>query len=196
MPSYTTSAAVEQHVGRTFTAVQYAEADVLLAAADAWINARLPYAFPQTTLITDEIHLLSGPYLWLNRAPITSVTSVEIRSPMVGAADTALTVAVGYELLDAVQGRIRVQGYAGWEARVTYTPAVALDPRLSLAAKKLVAFWMRPLLDGVSGDVQSYSIGQELTVAFKQGGTAAALGAPDDVVALVDSINPVVWAFA
>ena len=194
---YTTSAAVEQHVGRTFTALQYAEADALLPAADAWINARLPYSFPQTTLITDELHTVFGPYLYLDRSPITSVTTVKVRPPSIGAADSTLTLASTWELLSTSRGLIRLYGYAGWEARVTYTPAVATDARLSLAAKKLVAFWMRPLLDGVSGDVQSYSIGQELQVTFKQGGASSkALGVPDDVVALVDSINPVVWAFA
>jgi hypothetical protein len=185
-PYYTTSAAVESHLDRTFTATQLAEADSLLAAADAWITSRLPYSYPQTALITEEFHLVEGPYLFLNRTPVTSVTSVTVRSRVLGAATTALVVGTNYDLLDATAGMLRIAGYLGGEALVSYTPAIALDPRLETAAKKLVAFWLRPLLEGVSGDVQSYSIGQELQVTFKQ--DSRTLGIPDEVVALVDSI--------
>ncbi len=186
MPTYTSAAAVESHVGRTFTATQLAEADALLSAADAWINARLPYSYPQTALITEEFHLVEGPYLFLHRTPIASVTSVTVRSRVLGAATTSLLAGTNYDLLNATSGMLRLSGYLGGEALVTYTPAIALDPRLALAATKLVAFWLRPLLENVSGDVQSYSVGQELQVTFKQG--SRTLGIPDDVVVLVDSI--------
>lgn len=185
---YTTSAAVFAHLGRTPTAAQTAEADTLLAAADAWIDSRTGRAWPQISLITDELHTLDGPLLFLRHAPIASVTSVEARSPSIGSSDTVLTAGSAYEVEDAATGRLRLStAYVGYEVRVTYTPAVATDTRIALAAKRLVAYWLRPLLDGVSGDVQSYSVGQELEVTYANDGQA--LGVPADVVALVDSIN-------
>lgn len=191
---FTTAAAVAAHLGRTFTAAQAAEAETLLPAADAWINGRTGRSWPQATAITDELHTLVGPSLFLDFAPVASVASVAVRPPQVGASWTALTAGSGYEVLDLATGHLHVPHYPGYWVRVSYTPAVPTDARIELAAKKLVAFWLRPVLDGVSGDVQSYAIGQELEVTFSKEGQA--LGIPPDVIALVDSINTEGLVFA
>lgn len=189
MADYCTAAEVAAHLGKTFTAAQTTEANLLIPAATAWINDRTGRSWPQTSAITDERHTVEGTLLYLSHAPIASVASVKVRPPTIGASDTTLTLASGYEVVDTALGLLRLSSsYLGWTAKVSYTPAVALDSRLSLAAKKLVAFWMRPLLEGLSGDIVEYSVGQELRVKFAN--PASALGVPPDVAGLVDSINP------
>jgi len=189
MPDYTTVPDVARHLGRTLTSAQEAEAAALIPAATAWINGRLGGVWPQTAAQTDEYHLVEGPLVFLRYRPVASLASVSVRGPWPGTTATALVANTEYELLDATRGILRVSVDPGYEIRVTYTPnATAADPRLKLAARHLVAFWLRPLVEGVTGDIKSYSIGEELQVTYRDdAGTIR--GVPSEVVALVDGVG-------
>lgn len=181
---YSDVAAVELHLNRTLTAAQEARAYSLLEAAEAFIDSESGAAWLVTSPVANEQHILDGPLLYLANKPITAVSSLSVRSPYVGSEWTALTAGSGYEVLDATRGLLHLSsGYAGWLVRVTYTLASPVHPLIREAATQLVAFWLRPALDGVTSDVESYSVGQELTVKFRSG--KQTLGVPDEVVALV-----------
>lgn len=185
---YSSSARVQLHIGRDFTPAQEAECSLLLDAADAWINTRAGRSWGITTPVT-ELHSSTGSTLYLRHVPVASITSITIRSALVGSAPTTLLAATGYELLDAARGLVRLYpAYYGWIATVVYTPDIPVDGRIELAATKLVAFWMGTLLSGQSdSSIQSYSIGQELQVRYKDGSAAATGGVPADISALIDN---------
>lgn len=180
---------VAEYLGRELTGAQNAQLEALLPAVEAWITSRTGRTWGDDTPITGETHTLTGPLLWLTHAPVASVQSVSVRPPAtVGATSTTLVATADYELLGPAHGLLVLSpGYAGWRVTVAYTPALPLDSRIALAATMLAAAWARPTLDGVSGDVKQYTIGQELSVTFRDPADGTVRGVPDDVVALVDS---------
>jgi hypothetical protein len=208
--AYTTIERVQRAMGAEFTADQAAEASALLGAADAWIDSRAGRTWGgAATPVVGELHTLYGDWLYLNRAPVSVVTSAEVRYPYAGSA-WAATPLSGWELVNPATGHLLLpRGYAGWWARVGYTPAQVVDPRISLAATKLVAHWLAPVLSGSGGaagaggaaPIKSYTLGEELVVQYdtaQASATAAAavsaLGVPTDVVGLVDSLREVIVA--
>lgn len=174
--AYCTAAEVAQELGVTFTGPQTTWAGVLIPRAQAFIDRYCGRTFEASALITDELHLIETPYLWLNRRPIASVTSVEIRSTAVGATISALTAGTGYEVLSLTEGLLSIEPgwdivnrpdtpYLGQYALVTYTPAVTVPLDITDACVQIVAARMRPLVTGeASEDVKRYSVGGELTV--------------------------------
>lgn len=194
--AYTDVAAVQLYLGRTLSDDQQAQVDALIPAAQSWIDARSGHAWDVSAPIADETHYLYGPQVSLDLAPVAAVTSVKVRDTCVGATDTTLTVNEGYEVRSLTGGTLYLPGYTGWLAKVSYTPAVPLDARIGLAATMLVAAWLRPALDGITGDVQSYRIGQDLQVTYSDPATGAVRGVPDDVVALVDQCRRGLPVFA
>jgi hypothetical protein len=196
--AYTDADTVALHLGRTLTVDQEAQVDALVPAATAWIDARTNRSWELTAPITGEAHALYGPCLYLKQAPVASVEAVSVRSLTPGATARTLTAGVDYELLDAATGLVLIGTYytVDYRASVDYTPAVPLDGRIALAATMLVAAWLRPALDGITGDIQSYRIGQDLQVTYRDPGTGTVRGVPDDVVTLVDQCRRGVPVFA
>jgi hypothetical protein len=184
--AYTSVAAVSQVVGQTLEGFASQRANQLLSVADAFIDSRTGHPWNTTVAVTDELHVPAGEYVYLTRRPVASVTSVRVRSPYLGSTLTTLTAATQYELVDAPNGRLYVPGYSGWLLYATYVPNVPNHPLIGEAAAQLVAHWLRPTLDGVSGEVKSYSVGQELSVTFRDPGTGTVLGVPSEIVALID----------
>jgi hypothetical protein len=192
--AYTSVAAVGTALGQDLSGFASQRANQLLGAADRFIDGRsgrAPGGWATTAPVTGELHQLYGRGFYLRHAPVAAVTSLEVRPPLAGSS-WAARAAGEYELLDAAQGQVLLAAgaaYAGWWARAAYTPGAALataDPRIVEAATQLVAHWLRPTLDGVGGDVKSYSVGQELSVTFRDPGTGTVLGVPAEIVALID----------
>jgi hypothetical protein len=206
---YATVQDVADHLGAALTGLQSAEADRLLAAAESWIDGRTGRTWGATDPTTEAYTVLSQG-LYLRRAPVASVSAVSVRSATAGAGWDALPAA-SFELLDPAQGLLALPwGYAGWLARVTYTPAQTVDPRVRAAAAQLAAHWLRPTVDGEAsgsaggggGVVKSYSLGQELTVTYDSAATVAATtagstllaGIPDEVLTLLAGLREPVLA--
>lgn len=186
MTAYCEVADVELLLDRSLTDDQQAACDAAIVAASAWIDGRGgPWATSDP--VTAEPHRLTDdPALCLYRAPVTSITAITVRTRDVGATSTTLTAGTDYELRDAARGVVWLPGYAGHLASVSYVPAVPLDVRIARACALVVAQWLRPALDGVTGDIKSYSQGQELSVTFRDPATFAVRGVPDEAVTLVD----------
>lgn len=200
--AYALAADVATELGRTLTGPQTTQATDLIASAQAVIDAYCRRTFEASTLITDELHLVEGPYLYLDQAPIASVSSVKVRSTGIGSALTTLVAGTGYEVLSAADGVISLSpGYdvvsslgedlTGMYALVTYTPAVTVPADIKRATVLLVAGWMQGSLDGGMAGVKRFQVGGELTVEYA---TSADLPAP--VLAILKHRRSAAGAFA
>lgn len=201
-PRYSSVQKVADHLGLEFSGLQAAEAERSLLAAEAWLDARTGRTWAGVGPVT-HLDTISDRGLYLSDAPVASVASVEVRAPSLSATWTALSLS-SFELLDPAQGLLLLPwGYAGWWARVTYTPVVAaVDPRVVRATTLLAAAWLRPTIDATSGGggagpVISRSIGDvevRYAVSGVAGTTTTASGAiPDPVLLLLGQLlDPVV----
>jgi hypothetical protein len=195
--AYTDAQAVADYLGRDLTGLQFVQVDRLLPAADAWIAGYCGRAFGLSAAVTGERHTLYGPLLFLRNRPVASVQAVRSRPWGVAAVSTALVAAQTYELTDPGAGLLQVSsGYVGDVVEVDYTPGQTVPGDVAHAATLLVASWLQPTIEaeGVAGGasaqaVKSYTIGQELTVAYDTASAAAAgaqtAGVPDDVLTLL-----------
>jgi hypothetical protein len=228
MPGYTTVDRVEHSLNPlTFTDAQRAECSLLIPVAEQWIDDKTGRVWGTVSAVAAESYVVraapwtegSSPVdvvydlswyppatLQLRTRPVASIQSVSVRTSAIGSTLQALTAGTQYELLDAEQGLLNVaNGYGGWLALVSYTPAVSVPPRIELAATKLVAYWMRGSLTGIGalsasgGAATSYQVGD---VRISYGSPTASsiastaerglLGIPDDVIALLP--RPLVFA--
>jgi hypothetical protein len=115
---------------------------------------------------------------------VQAVSSVAVVGPAVGSTPSVLAPGVGYAVVDADRGVLRVEGGWSWpepaSVQVVYTQPVGQPPPadVTLAATIAVAAWFGPTLPSgtVSGGagalvaaasgVKSYQVGGELRVEF------------------------------
>lgn len=166
---YTSRLRVQSYLGRTLTADQLDQADALIAAAEAWIDRRTHRSWLVASPVTDELHTVTGGVVYLQQRPVTSITSVTVRSLAVSATETSLVDGSDYELIDPTNGGLSLGGSAYLDslAKVSYVhtgPAVPED--IALATTMMVAAWLQPTLDGVGSNIKSYQVGGELQVSF------------------------------
>lgn len=204
---YSTSALVQDELGRTLTAPQFAMIDGLLESAEAMIDRYTGRAWLLTSPVTDELHVLIAPIIYLTNTPVATVSAVSIRSSAIGAAWTALVAGSGFELLDPAAGVLELSSYPlsdvvtrpayspGNLARVSYTftspSPVPADVRR--AATLLVASWMTDRLDPASAAYESVSVAQgDIAITYKADTSTG--GLPDQVAAILRSWRRVVFA--
>lgn len=200
MLGYTSPERVQGRTGKTFTQAQLDECELLIEAAEEFINERTSRVWLYDDTPVTETH---APYysraVRLRRSPVESVVSVTTNSGYAGATGTALE-GTSYELRSSYKGLLLLpQNYMGREVTVEYIPVpkTVCDPRIALATTELVSFWMQPQLTGlggVSGDIKSYSVGGDLAVVFRD--ASRELGIPDTIVSLLDSCRPKTLLFA
>lgn len=196
-PRYATVQQVADSLGTDLTGLQSIEAERLLLAAEAWIDAYTDRTWGIATPLT-ELQTVIGQGVYLRQRPVTSVDTVAVRSAYVGASWDTLPVS-SYELLDPEQGLVLLPwAYAGWLARVTYLPVVTVPPEVSLAATTLVSSWLKAgeiAGSGRSGPIVSRRLGDvEVRYATPAGGAAAAASAaaPPLVLSLLAPYRQVV----
>jgi hypothetical protein len=200
---YTTPERVQQRAGRALTSAELEEVVKLIEAAESWITSRTGRVWPTGVAgaTVTEYQTINSRKVYLRVRPVQAVTTVAIRPARVGAQEEILTAGDQYELLDAAKGilllNIGCWRYRGGNIlRVVYSPAAGtLDPRVALATTDLVLFWMQPILQGlpVGGNIQSYRVGDDLSVTFRDG-SGTVRGVPDTIVAAVDSLRGMIFA--
>jgi hypothetical protein len=198
---YTTVDKVQQLAGVTLTASQINLVDqVLIEAAEHWVEERRGQVW-QTAAITDEAYFnLPGPNLYLKTTPIVSVQAVKARANL-GDTETTLPTA-DYEVRDLTRGWLYIPAQGGSlsggslraggadgggglpydRIRVSYTPATTVPPHISLATALLVAHWLQPAMSGITGAIESYTVGD---LSVKVSSAVAAAGVPSEVLRLV-----------
>src|SRR5688500_2046564 len=117
----TTTGQVSKWYGAELTAAQAAQATAWLEAAEQIIDTvtRQPFA---TGAVTGERHYPAGPYRWLRKTPVSSVTAV--RGYHRGSTTaTLLTLTAQFEVDDLPTGRLYLPGWPHYAYfTVDYTP--------------------------------------------------------------------------
>lgn len=200
---------IGDYLGLTLTPQQYAQATQLVPAVEAYIDRCTGRAWLAPSPVTDELHVIRGPVIYLNNRPVTTLTSVTVALGWPDAfsswaSPTTLVADSQYLLVDPTRGEVWLTpSYHGYAARITYThggPALPAD--LALAATMLGAHWLQRHIDGASGvgpGIKSYSVGQELSVTYADSSSSdpgVTYGVPDDAAALIDGYRAAYKVFA
>jgi hypothetical protein len=184
---YTTQALVEAELGRALTSGEGTAFSGLLEEVEADIDARHLDGGPwlRTAPIV-ESHVVTGPYLFLQTRPVTSITSITVRAQSPGSASTTLTSGADYELIDAATGALWLSpGYRGFLATTTYTPSPAPGPAVPadvreaatlLLADRFTSRANAPTTAAVAAGISGYRIGPDLEVRFNTSGSASSAG--------------------
>ncbi|HEV8639452.1 MAG TPA: hypothetical protein VG370_35025 [Chloroflexota bacterium] len=180
---YTTQALVAQELGRTFTAAQNTQCDGLIEETEAFVDRYTGLAWLVASPVTDELHVLEGPVVYLKRTPVAAVSGASIRSPAVGASWTALVANSGFELLDPATGLLAlssapptdvVVGTAhepGTLLKVTYTftSPLPVPKEIQTATTLIVADRMLRRLDPSMAALKQISVGQgDLALTYRE----------------------------
>lgn len=192
---YTTKALVAAELGRTFTGAQDTQCDGLIEEAEAFIDRMTGRAWLVTSAVTDEVHTPVDGVVYLDRAPILSVTAVKVRSRSIGATDTSLVAGSTYELLDLSRGIVSVGDYGDdviVKVSYTHTSPLPVPKDVQRAATLLVAGWMLPRLDPAMANIESVSVGQgDVSVKYR---TAAVQDYEDRATELLANYKRLVFA--
>jgi hypothetical protein len=166
-----------------------AQINALLGVADAAVQA---YCGRQwlSGAITNEVYTPDGPLLYLRQRPISSVESI-VGHRAYQATTTTLVAGTDYAVQDLARGLVTLRGIGQWQSggssstygrgllpthprepwtlpysylTVSYTPAAPVPADVSLAAALLVGTWLQTTTQGITPDIKTYSVGQELTV--------------------------------
>ena len=181
---YTNAATIGQFLGAELTQAQIAQAEALLTAVEAAIDAHCGRAW-LVGVQTNEAHY--GPFvgdLWVKYPPIVTLTSVASRA---GLTDTETTLVAGtdYEARDLAGGRIYLASPGSHERlRVTYTPTTDLPDDVGLAATMLAAHWLRPARSPDTYGVERLQL-PDLSLTYARG--YAGMEMPPAVEALLAS---------
>ncbi len=165
--SYTDAQKIANYLGVTLTGPQQNQAGVAAQAASDWIDLHLARSWQAATPVTGELHYVSGDRIYLNSRPVTAITTVETRGAWYVGSSWS-TLAVGqYELLDATNGVLLIQGWGQYQVRVAYTHT-ALPPRnVAFAATMIAASLLGPTIRPNTSGLESIAVGQsDVVVKF------------------------------
>jgi hypothetical protein len=170
---YTSVELVADEVGDALTDELVPHCNTLIAQAEAYIDRFTGRAWLVSSPITDELHTVVGPYLYLRSAPVTAITAFKVRVGAVGAPDITLVAGSQYELINPTNGIVLVNAtypfgydvvvntteYAGYIAKISYTAATPVPGDIERAATLLVAQWLTSRLNTDMRGVKSYAVG-------------------------------------
>lgn len=169
MTAYTDAAKVAAYLGLTLTGAQQTQAGVMADAATAWTERYTGKSWQTASPISNELHTILGDRVYLSHRPVGSVSSVKTRANYADADETTLTSGQ-YELLDATNGVLLVQGWAvaGTLALVSYTHTQTTVPAdVALAATMIAASWLGGSLAPGTNGATEIAVGQnDINVKF------------------------------
>src|SRR5688572_25596501 len=111
MVAYSDATKIAAYLGVTLTAAQITQAGILAQAASDWIDRYVGQSWQDDGSVTDELHSPVGDRIYLNNRPVSAVSAVSTRQPIVGA-DWTLLGSSEYELIDATNGVLLISGWA------------------------------------------------------------------------------------
>ncbi|HEX5204802.1 MAG TPA: hypothetical protein VFW27_33200 [Actinoplanes sp.] len=189
MTAYTDATKMAAYLGTTFDAGQQTQAGVMADAATAWIDGYLGQSWQAGSPVADEMHTLAGNRVYLNHRPVASVSSVKTRAASFVAFDWTTLDSSQYELLDAQNGLLLIEGWSASSAalvQVSYTHTAALPADVALAATMIASAWMSSHLAGgpVSG-IESIGVGQG-DIAIKYGSGTNVSDVPKEALTILN----------
>jgi hypothetical protein len=171
MAAYTDATKIAAYLGVTLTAGQITQAGEMAAAATLWIERYVGKTWQGTSPITNEMHTILGDRVYLTHRPVSAVSAVKTRADYADADETTLSSGQ-YELLDATNGVLLVQGWApsGGLALVTYTHTMTTVPAdVALAATMIASAWMGGALAPGTIGAESIAVGQnDINIKFSK----------------------------
>lgn len=172
MAPYTDATKIANYLGVTLTSPQQTQAGVVAQAASDWIDEYKGRSWQAATPVTDELHTVYGDRVYLNHRPVTAVSAVKTRGDYADA-DLTTLAAGQYELLDAANGVLLVQGWAGSGALAlvtyTHTAGSTVPSTIALAATMIAASWLAPTLAPQTNGLASVAVGQnDASVKFRE----------------------------
>lgn len=168
MAAYTDATKIAAYLGVTLTSPQQTQAGVMADAATAWIERYTGRSWQIASPVTDELHDIHGDTVYLDRRPVTAITTVKTRSRYADAPSTTLSTGE-WELLDATNGVLLILGWAaGGLALVTYTHSMSTAPAdVALAATMIAASWLGGSLAPGTNGASEIALGQnDVVVKF------------------------------
>lgn len=171
MTAYTDETKVAAYLGVTLTGAQNTQAGILADAASSWIDRHVGQSWQDDGSVTDELHSPVGDRVYLNNRPVSAVSAVSTRQPIVGADWDALG-SDEYELIDAANGVLLISGWAsvGIAVKASYThTATAAPAPVALAATMIAASWLQPTVSPQTAGLSSVAVGQnDVAVKFTE----------------------------
>lgn len=171
MTAYTDATKIAAYLGVTLTSPQQTQAGINAQAASDWIDEYKGRSWQDDGTVTDELHGIVGDRVYLSHRPVTAVSAVKTRGSYAGAAVTTLS-ASQYELLDAQDGELLIQGWSSGDylALVSYTHTATQPPStIGLAATIIAASWLAPTLAPQTAGLESVAVGQnDVNVKFRK----------------------------
>jgi hypothetical protein len=167
MTAYTDANKIALYLGVTLTGAQQNQAGVAAQAASDWIDVFKARSWQAATPVTAEEHAILGDRVFLAARPVLTITSVSTRAPIyVGGSWTTLS-AGQYELLNAANGELLIQGWGPGRARVTYTHATVPPAQIAFAATMIAASLLGPTIRPNTSGLESVAVGQnDVSVKF------------------------------
>lgn len=170
MTAYSDATKIAAFLGITLTGAQQTQAGILAQAASDWIDRYTGQSWQDDGTVTDELHSPVGDRVYLNGRPVTAVSAVSTRQPIVGA-DWTLLDSSQYELLDATNGVLLISGWAaaGLAVKASYAHQATSAPSpVGLAATMIAASWLQPTVSPQTAGLASVAVGQnDVAVKFK-----------------------------
>lgn len=167
MTAYTDAAKIANYLDVVLTGAQQNQAGIAAQVASDWIDDFKAQSWQATTPVTGEEHAILGDRVFLIARPVLAITSVSTRAPIyVGGSWTPLAVGQ-YELLNAANGELLIQGWGPGRARVTYTHATLPPAPVAFAATMIAASLLGPTIRPNTSGLESVAVGQnDVSVRF------------------------------
>lgn len=170
MTAYTDATKIAAYLGVTLTVPQQTQAGLAAQAASDWIDQYKGRSWQAASPVTDEMHEIAGDRVYLDNRPVASVTAVKTRTyyPDLG----TMTLDAGqYELLDAANGLLLIQGWAAKDVLAlvsyTHTAGASVPSTIAFAATIIAASLLGPTLRPNTSGLESVSVGQnDVSVKF------------------------------
>jgi hypothetical protein len=165
--AYTDSAKISAYLGVTLTGAQQNQAGIAAQAASDWCDRYLARSWQDASPIAGEVHSILDDRVYLNARPVVAITSVSTRSPIyAGGSWTSLAVGQ-YELLNAENGVLLIQGWGPGLAQVAYTHATLPPSNVAFAATMIAASLLGPTIRPNTSGLESIAVGQnDVSVKF------------------------------
>lgn len=182
LKGYTDADTVAAQLGRTLTDVQIGHLEtVVLPAVEWWIDHNAGRAYGEGP-VTAELLPITGPYVWLNKAPVTSLTAVrgwfygQVSSDMFTIASTS------YKLIDPYSGQLYFPDFRSYaHVEADYVPDALIPSGIKLAASMVAGVFMRTVLHAQTEWLTEFASAQDVRIKFRD------IVIPDVVYTLIDS---------
>jgi hypothetical protein len=190
--AYADAADVATYLGRDLSDAEVAQVQIAIDAASAFVDSYTGRTWTGAAIVA-ELHTVFGPYVYLDRTPVTAISAVTSRTADIGAVPATLAAGSDYELLDAERGLVRHSAADRSILAVSYTVTAIVPDPVKLATTMLAAGWLAVTSDTnrSSADLKRYSVGGELTVEYFDL-NAAGSGVPAQVAALLNGYRQAV----